>query len=121
MHEEKCILIVGTNQRNLELLSGFLNKQGYKSIGAINIPQINKIITEGNRIDLVLLDITGFDNSIWDICQKLHDKNIQLLIISPRQSASITKESIAHSANGVLVKPLVMNELLGLIKKLLES
>ena len=42
-------------------------------------------------------------------------------MISPKQSAAIQQASLTHGARGVLIKPLVVRELLGLIRSLLEE
>ena len=48
-----------------------------------------------------------------------HTTAVRLLVISPRQSASMQQQSIAHGAQSVLVKPLVVRELVELIRTLL--
>jgi hypothetical protein len=43
------------------------------------------------------------------------------LVVSPKINAAIQQASLAHGARGVMVKPLVVKELLGLIKGMLEE
>jgi hypothetical protein len=38
---------------------------------------------------LALVDITGFDRTIWERCEGLRHHKIPFLVLSPRQSASI--------------------------------
>lgn len=120
-HNHNHILIVGVNARNLELLSEFLGKQGHRSVSAQNLEQLDEIIQSRSDLALALVDVSGFNTSIWERCQKIHDKNIRLLIISPKQSTALQKESLTHGAQGVLVKPLVMRELADLIRDLMEE
>lgn len=115
------ILVVGVNARNLELLGGFLEKQGYRSVSAASVEQLDGIIRSRSDLALALVDVSGFNASIWERCRAIHDKDIRLLIISPKQSAAIQKESLTHGAQGVLVKPLVMRELADLIRGLMEE
>ena len=68
---------------------------------------------------MALIDISGFDRTIWQYCEQLREKGIPLLVISPRESATITQEGITHGARSVLVKPLVMKELLILIHSMI--
>lgn len=82
---------------------------------------MDEIIKTETNIILALIDITGFNSSIWAKCEYLSDKNIPSLIITSKHNAFITKESISHGASGVLVKPLIMHELLQLIKKLIDK
>jgi hypothetical protein len=42
-------------------------------------------------------------------------------VISPKQSAAIQQASLTHGARGLLIKPLIVKELLGLVRSLLEE
>ncbi|MEO1378705.1 MAG: response regulator, partial [Cyanobacteria bacterium J06635_10] len=76
-------LAVNSNHRNLELLNQFLSRDGYRVISASNLEEFDRAID--TRINLGLIDITGFDRSIWQWCQKLQNQQIPFLIILPRQ------------------------------------
>jgi DNA-binding response OmpR family regulator len=67
-----------------------------------------------------LVDIAGFDGQIWARCEKLRTAKIPFLIFSPRQSAAIQQASLSHGAKGVMVKPLVVKELMAVIRSILE-
>jgi DNA-binding response OmpR family regulator len=115
------VLLVGTHARNLELLGEFIDKLGYQSLCALGLEQLDLILNRENTIDLALIDVTGFDSSIWQRCQHFQTKGIRLLIISPQQSMSLQHKGIVHGASSVLVKPLVMLELTTLIHSLLAE
>jgi DNA-binding response OmpR family regulator len=121
MGDNRLILTVDRNQRNLELLAQFLNKAGYETLQVSSIEELEQAVSNTDDIGLALVDISGFDRSIWNCCQQLHDKGIPLLVLSPKQSAAIQQESFAHGARGVLVKPLVVKDLLGLVESLTEE
>lgn len=121
MSENQLILTVDSNRRNLELLNQFLAKEGYQTISASSLAELDNVLKELPQINLVLLDITGFNRSIWERCEQLQDRQIPFLVISPRQSAAIQQESLAHGARSMLVKPLVIKQFLGLIKSFLEA
>ncbi len=121
MGSSRVVLTVDRNQRNLELLAQFLNKEGYETLQASSIEALDKIVSNADGIGLALVDISGFDRSIWGCCEQLRAKGIPLLVLSPKQSAAIQQESFAHGARGVLIKPLVVKELLGLIQSLTEG
>lgn len=67
---------------------------------------------------MALVDIAGFDQRIWERCERMRDERVPFLVIYPQQRAAIQAESLRHGARGVLVKPLVQRELLGLMKLL---
>lgn len=119
MSEQPLILIVGINRRNLELLNHFLAKQGYQTFGVSSLEELERSLNELSEIKLVLLDIADFNSGIWEYCKQLQNKQIPFLIISPKQSSVIQNQSFAHGARTMLVKPVVIQQLLGLIKSLL--
>ena len=123
MSEKPLILTVGSNSRNLELLNQFLNKEGYETIGVSNLEELDRQLREfseiKSEIKLVMLDIAGFDRTIWERCEQLQNQQIPFLVISPKQSTTIQLQSLAHGARSMLVKPLVMQQLLAFIKSLL--
>lgn len=121
MSAKPVILAVNHNRRNLELLAQFLGKDGFDVLGAATIEEFAQTLQGTASIQLALVDITDFDSKIWKQCEQLREKDIPLLIISPRQSAALQQESIASGAHGVLVKPLVTRELSDLIWRLLEQ
>ena len=115
------ILAVDRNQRNLELLAQFLGQAGYQVFAARDASESGRVLDEHAEIGLALINLAGFDRSIWDLCEQVRTKGMPLLVISPKQSVAIEMESLAHGARGVLTKPLVVRELLALIQRLLEE
>lgn len=121
MSKKPLILTLDRNQRNLELLGQFLNKEGYDTLSVSASDDFEKTLEGADGIALALVDISGFDRSIWAFCEKLSDKGVPLLVISPQQLASIRQESLAHGAQGVLFKPLVVKELAAVIRNMLRT
>jgi DNA-binding response OmpR family regulator len=121
MSKKPLILTVDTNRRNLELLNQFLGKEGYQTISASNLEQLDNILSQSLEIQLVLLDLTGFNSSIWERCEQIKNKQIPFLVISPRPNTVIQQASLAHGARSMLIKPLAIRQFLSLIKSFLES
>ena len=121
MNVKPLILTVSSNNHNLELLNQFLNREGYQAISVSNLEGFNSAMSQSVQINLGLIDITGFDRSIWDWCEQLRNQQIPFLIISPRQSDMIQHHSINYGASTMLVKPLVIKQLFSLITSLLEN
>ena len=115
------ILAVDHNPRNLELLSQFLGREGYQTRTAAGLQEFDQALAEPDEIALALVDIAGFDRSIWERCEALRHHKIPFLVLSPRQSAAIQQASLTHGAHGVLVKPLTVKDLLSLICGLLKE
>lgn len=117
----KELLIVGGNLRNQELLTQFIERLGHQALRADSLAALDQILAENHAVRFALVDITGFDQGIWERCTSLHRRDIPLLVISPRQSAAVTKLSFAHGAQSIMVKPLVMRELAEAIRGFMEA
>jgi DNA-binding response OmpR family regulator len=115
------ILAVDHNRRNVELLRQFLGKEGYELLAATTPDEFDRALAESEDIGLALVDIAGFDRSIWERCEELRARRVPFLVLSPKQSTALQQTSLTHGARGVLVKPLVVRELQGIIRSLLEE
>jgi DNA-binding response OmpR family regulator len=121
MKANASILLVNVNQRNLQLLSEFLRKEGYATSSASSLEEFDQILAGEHNVGLALVDITGFEQGIWQRCEQLRSKQRPFLVISPRQSVAIQQASLSHGARGVMIKPLVVKELIELVKSMLEE
>jgi DNA-binding response OmpR family regulator len=120
--KQPSILVIEKNQRNLELIVAFLNQLGYYTMPCSELnEELDLTIANNCSIQLALVDLSGFDSSIWEWCEKIRIRGIQLLVISQKQSIELTNESIKHGVSSVLIKPLIMKELTALIKGLLDG
>jgi DNA-binding response OmpR family regulator len=117
----KLILTVDRNHRNLELLAQFLNKEGYETLPVSSLDGFDKIFEQVDSLGLALVDISGFDRRIWEFCEKLSSNDVPLLVISPPQLSAIRQESMAHGAQEVLFKPLMVADLINVIRNLIRD
>ncbi|NET38854.1 MAG: response regulator [Cyanothece sp. SIO1E1] len=118
MSDQLAILIVAYNPRNLELLAQLLGKAGYKVLQASRLESFEQILTTKPTFQVALIDISGFNPRIWDGCKRLQHTRIPFLIISPHASTVIERQSLGSGARSVLLKPLAIENLLGLIDSL---
>lgn len=118
---QRLLLAVDRNHQNLELLAKFLSREGYQILKADSLESFDQALIESKEIDLALVDIAGFDRSIWDRCDRLQAKNIPFFVFSHKQNVAIQQQSLAHGAQSMMVKPLAIRELLGIIRSLLGS
>lgn len=121
MSLKPLILALNRNKRNLEILEKILGKEGYQVVGVLNPPEMDAEVEKQKKIGLVLMDISGFDKSIWTSCERLRIQEIPFLVLSPHHQRAVEEQSKIQGAHGVLVKPLVVKELLILIKSLIED
>lgn len=110
--KKPVIVVVNSNQADLGLLSQQLVKEGYDTLDAASLEELDKIIRMSKETDLVLIDLSGFDQRIWERCDTLRKARIPYIVISPQRSPLIQRESMKHGASCLLVKPLGIKELL---------
>jgi len=106
------ILIVNANRSELETLAKELRDEGYATSVASSPEEIASAIEEKKNIKLALIDLTGFDESIWEQCGQLHAARIPFIVIAPQRSPGVQRSSMKHGANGLLVKPLGIKEVI---------
>ena len=108
-----------SNRSNLELLSQQLQQEGYETHSAASLEELDQVIQGKEKIALSLIDLSGFDQHIWERCEELNKAKIPFILISPQRSPSIQRESMKHGASGLLIKPLNIKDLLEHIRTLL--
>lgn len=113
------ILTVSSNRRNLELLDEVLAKGGFRTYGVDTMTALDAALEGEAGFALALLDLSGFDRSVWERCERLQEKGVPFLILSPSQSAVVEQEGRVWGARGVLTKPLKMQDLLQLVQALI--
>ncbi|HEY7418540.1 MAG TPA: hypothetical protein VH593_25410 [Ktedonobacteraceae bacterium] len=114
----RALLLVSRLPRNLQLLAEVLGKEGYATLQAADYETFDQVLAQPQAIAGSLIDIAGFDAAIWPRCEHLRAASIPFLIFLPRQSEAIQQASRSHGAEGIMVKPLVMKELLGVIRSI---
>ncbi len=118
---EFTILLVNHLPRNLQLLAEYLGKEGYTTVCASTYEEFDQALREQTSIQGALVDIAGFDTQIWMRCEELRAAKIPFLVVSPQQSSAIQQAGLAHGARSVMVKPLVIKELIAVIKSILAG
>jgi DNA-binding response OmpR family regulator len=105
-------MVVDSNRSSLELLSQQLGREGYQTLTAASLDELDQAIQGKEKIALSLIDISGFDQRIWERCEELHKAKTPFIVISHRRSPTIQRHSMKHGASGLLVKPVDFKDLL---------
>lgn len=112
------ILNMASNQRNGELLSQFLGKEGYQSVSVTTIPDFERMTVSETRFGLAIVDIAGFDRRIWRCCEGLSKISVPLVVVVPKPLQHMHHKCFSHGAQRVFVKPLLVKELLESVRML---
>lgn len=121
MSERPVVLALDRNRQNLELLARFLDKEGFALQGVGSLEELDRELVHAERFQVALLDLVGFDSSVWQRAERLHVAGVPFLLISRRVEPRGMQEGIRRGAGGVLEKPLRVKELMTLIRTLSES
>jgi len=119
MNAKPVILTVGSNQANLELLAQQLGKEGYQTVSATSLDELDTAIKKKQGFVLSLVDISGFDQRIWERCEQLRTSKIPFIIVSPQRSPTIQRDSMKHGAGALLVKPIGVKDLMEFVHTML--
>jgi DNA-binding response OmpR family regulator len=121
MSSKPIILALNRNPKNLEILTKILKEEGYEVMGALNPHELEEFTSSTEKIDIAILDISGFNKTIWDSCELLRVKKIPFLVLSPHQQKTVEKQGMLSGAKGVMTKPLAIKELLIIIKNMIDE
>lgn len=109
------ILTVERNPSNLELLLNLLRRQGYEALAVPTLEELDRLLAAMDELDLALIDLAGFDRSIWERCEQLRARGVPVVVVAPSPAA--LPEGLARGAIEVLVKPLSPRQLLALVRR----
>ena len=118
-YEKSTIIVINSNQNDLKLVSEYLEQEGYDTLTATNLTELDRVIAGKRKIALALIDLSGFNQLIWERCDKLRQKKVPFIVISPQRSPTVQRDSMSCGASGLLVKPVSHKELMEYIHTLL--
>lgn len=119
MAGKPLILVVGSNRANLTLLSQQLKQEGYEPVPAASLEELDRAVRKPDGLALSLIDLSGFDQRIWNRCEELRKARVPFIMISPQRSPTVQRDSMKHGASGLLVKPVGIRALMEYIHTLL--
>lgn len=110
--EKRKILILEKNNNNFQLLEQLLKKYNIVCEGISDYEFFEKKINEIFNYKVVLIDITGFDNKIWEFCKMLYTKNIPFILLSGLQLNLVRKYEVGFRAYAIMQKPILIKDFL---------
>ena len=114
------VLIVDDEPVNLEVLHNYLSLHNYAVQQALNGPEALKLVEQGQRFDLVILDIMMPKMSGYEACRKLREAHLPnvlpIIMLTAKNQTSDLITGFDAGANDYLTKPFSKEELLTRIK-----
>ena len=114
------ILIVDDELVNLQVLNNHLTLSNYQVSQATSGPGALKLIDEGYRPDLIILDVMMPRMSGYEFCQTVREKlaptEVPIIMLTARNQVSDLVEGLDAGANDYMIKPFSKQELLARIR-----
>ena len=123
-HNQKwLILIIDDNQINLEIIDGYLNQEGFRTLtassGQDGLDKIREVSPDLVLLDLMMPFLSGEDVML-EIKKDAHLRDIPVIILTARASSQERLEGLTLGADDYLSKPVDFDELLLRVKNLLQ-
>ena len=122
--DSQSILLVEDNDKDVRLIQGYLNGEGYKlSLARDGEETLSRV--RGEKVDLLLLDILlpGIDG--FEVCRRLKEmdqtRDIQIVVITCLRDLKSKIKGLELGIDDFLVKPINKFELQTRLKALLKK
>ena len=117
---EHKILVVDDERINQQVLNNHLRAERYSVTPAYSGMEALKLLNEGAKFDLILLDIMMPKMSGYEVCQKIREKylpsELPVIMITAKDQVSDLIEGFTAGANDYIAKPFSKGELIARIK-----
>lgn len=105
---------------NIRVLSQALEAHQYACVGAADQQSLETILHSSSP-DLALVDVSGFGESVWLMCEILQRRNVPFIVLSAKQELDVSSRTLSYGAVSILQKPIVKASLLKLIEGMARS
>ena len=118
----QTILVVDDDAMQVSAISHFLEREGFKPVGAGSGPEALRYFETGS-CDLILLDVNmpGMDG--FEVCKRLRSsekaKKIPIVFLTARAGARDYRNGVKSGGDTYVTKPFRNNQLLNIINALL--
>jgi DNA-binding response OmpR family regulator len=124
MSDRKVVLVVDDEPAIVDMVTTYLGFKGYEVRGA-NTGQDGLTLIPLERPDILLLDLMLPDMEGFEVCARVRAMpefaRMPVLIISARVDPESMARAEKAGANGYMIKPIRMPELLAEVKRLLSA
>ena len=118
------ILIVDDEPVNLQVLQNHLSLENYAIAQAISGEDVFRVLDQGLRPDLILLDVMMPNMTGYEVTRKLRERfsasELPILMLTAKNQVNDLIEGLETGANDYLSKPIAKNELLARIRTHLQ-
>ena len=124
MKNQKELLIIDDDSRNIFALSAVLKSKKYQCISALNASEGLKLLSSNKNIGVVLMDMMMPEMDGYEAMAKIKStdalKNIPIIAITAQAMAGDREKCLAAGADGYISKPVNVDELVKLLNQLID-
>lgn len=114
--ETKVLLLMKTTG-NRKVVGELLAEQGYDSISILSEQNLQQVLAMPG-FKMALVDVTGFGQDIWALCERLRSEHVPFLVMSTPQALKTSSNALALGAVSVIQKPIAKSALLNLLNSM---
>src|SRR4029453_4667567 len=116
--------VVDDEPVNLKVLKNHLESQGYGVTLAHDGQEALRLLDNGHRFHLVLLDVMMPRIPGYEVCQKIRERylltELPVIMVTAKNQVNDLVEGLGSGANDYIVKPFSKDELLARVKSQLD-
>ena len=124
MNTEKEILIIDDDSRHIFALTAVLKAKKYQCISAVSAVKGLKLLEENKNIGAVLMDMMMPEMDGYEAIGKMKSnttlQKIPVIAITAQAMTGDREKCLEAGADGYISKPVNVDELLVLLKKLID-
>lgn len=124
MKNQKELLIIDDDSRNIFALSAVLKAKKYQCISALNASEGLKLLSSNKNIGVVLMDMMMPEMDGYEAMEKIKStdalKDIPIIAITAQAMAGDREKCLAAGADGYISKPVNVDELVKLLNQLID-
>ncbi|MBP6377971.1 MAG: response regulator [Kaistella sp.] len=124
MNTEKEILIIDDDSRNIFALTAVLKAKKYQCISAVSAVKGLELLEENKNIGAVLMDMMMPEMDGYEAIGKMKSntalQKIPVIAITAQAMTGDREKCLEAGADGYISKPVNVDELLVLLKKLID-
>lgn len=114
------LVLIMKRAGNIRVMRDALIPAGFCIVAVSDPEALEAALVQTDPRTVALVDISGFGPAVWDICEKLHMKNIRFVVLSIPQSGAVGSRALGCGAASYLEKPVGKSALLRLLRSLAE-
>jgi DNA-binding response OmpR family regulator len=119
-HEAQLVLIIEDDQKTAKLVSLYLDREGFKSIIALNGREGLKLAERHHPV-LVILDLMLPQIDGWEVCRQIRRRSdVPILMLTARGDEIDRVAGLTLGADDYVVKPFSPRELVARVKAILR-